>query len=728
MTPKRISPLAVILLAYFLLTLVYTWATPIFEASDEYPHIGMIEYIANERNLPVQVPGHDEPYHQEGSQPPLYYALSAALILPFDITTLDDYRPINPHAAIGLPDSFRNKNYVVRDPGINILSTPVGAFYLVRLFSIALGAVTITAVYHIGRLIAPQMPLVAIIAAGLLAVNPMFLFISSAVNNDNLVTALAAVVIYLLLLTLRDGFAFRRSLLMAFLIAMATLTKLSGLVLVPVVAITAIWIGYRDRDWRGLFALGFMMASIWALLAGWWYVRNIILYNELFGTHMMVQVAGERPEPFTFATALAEFEGFRWSFWGVFGLFNIIVPFQLFYILLDLLVLLSGVGLSLRFAHLVKDRHQTDSRDQLVVLGILFAIITIGFVAFLQWTAQTYASQGRLIFPYIGAILPLVALGWVHLWTRFSTTIQRWAIFPLPILGIAALLIPVAIIAPAYNTVQALDNDPTITNPIFARYDTIDLIGYEFEDRRYAPGDTFRTTLYWQVRDHSDVDYSLFLTLIDPAGDEIGKVDSYPGTGSLRTSTWLTDSIYADTYEIIIDTDIEGRFPLQMQVGWWHFPTETPVPIRAENGDTIDAVVLNAGAFASVDYTPDIDPQTPIDDSLTFGNITLLGYTHNAGNLTLYWENMGSLSADYTVFVQVIDSDGEIVAQGDAPPQFPTSYWRDGERYVTNHVFTAPDAQGTYNIIIGWYHPELGRLPTANQPDNAYTLTQFEMD
>lgn len=728
------SPLRVLLVLYVILALIYVWATPLFEASDEYPHIGMVEYVVNHHSLPVQYAGQDEVYQQEGSQPPLYYALAAAIVSPFDISNLDDYRAINPHAAIGLPDSWRNKNVVIHDSGTSPFKAPLLPFYLVRLFSVALGAVTISAVYGVGRLIAPDMPNVALLAAGLVAFNPMFLFISASVNNDNLVTALVSVVIYLTLILLRDGFATHRSFLIAFLIALATLAKLSGLVLVPVVVVVALWVAYRDRNLRGLLIFGGLLAGIWLVVAGWWYARNLILYDELFGTNMMVRVAGARPTAFTLNTALSEFEGFRWSFWGVFGLFNIIVPFRWFYILLDVLVFTSGFGLALAVYRLVTERHDVRSRDSLINLGTLLTVLTIGLLAFLQWTAQTYASQGRLLFPYVAAILPLVALGWVMVTiTASQVTLRtfpaRAMLLPLPLLGLAALVIPITLIAPKYVPLAPVDSIPVEARPVYARFADVTLLGYQVEDRRYAPDDDVQVTMYWQVEAPSERDNSLFLTLVNPNGESLGKVDSYPGAGSLRTSQWQAGALYADSYVLRIAPDAVGRFPLRMQVGWWHYPTQTLIASTNENGQELPSVLLEIGGFASEDV-PDLEPIeadtfVQLDPPVNYGDrIRLIGYSRQNNLLQFEWESTGDLPTDYAVFVQVIGEDGRIIGQGDAQPAFPTHYWHRGERYTTSHLISYNEAppEGEFPVLIGWYDPNgFERLPT-DFPDNAYPV------
>ena len=77
------TPLRFLLGAFVVLSLIYAWTTPIFEASDELWHFGVIQHIANTGELPVQVPGVETPWEQEGSQPPLYYFLVAGLLWVF---------------------------------------------------------------------------------------------------------------------------------------------------------------------------------------------------------------------------------------------------------------------------------------------------------------------------------------------------------------------------------------------------------------------------------------------------------------------------------------------------------------------------------------------------------------------------------------------------------------------------------------------------------------------
>ena len=93
--------IAVITLLFVILGVVYSLATPIFEASDELWHYPVVKHIADGRGLPVQRPGVEAPWQQEGSQPPGYYALAALVTAWIDTDDLSEVRWLNPMANTG---------------------------------------------------------------------------------------------------------------------------------------------------------------------------------------------------------------------------------------------------------------------------------------------------------------------------------------------------------------------------------------------------------------------------------------------------------------------------------------------------------------------------------------------------------------------------------------------------------------------------------------------------
>jgi len=225
-------PLGALIVLYLALALLYVYATPIYEAPDELYHFALVEHVARTGELPIQNQRRIGAWKQEGSQPPLYYLLSAPLVRLFNTDDFRAIQPHNPHVNMGIPGAVGNKNRILHDAPYSLeMHGARAATYANRLISVLLGAVTVYAVYQAARTFAPNQRHFALLAAGLTAFNPQFLFITAAVNNDSLVTALNSLTLWQTLVMLRDGFKTRRSVILALLVALATLSKLSGLVM-----------------------------------------------------------------------------------------------------------------------------------------------------------------------------------------------------------------------------------------------------------------------------------------------------------------------------------------------------------------------------------------------------------------------------------------------------------------------------------------------------------------
>jgi hypothetical protein len=119
----------------------------------------------------------------------------------------------------------------------------------------------------------------------------------------------------------------------------------------------------------------------------------------------------------------------------------------------------------------------------------------------------------------------------------------------------------------------------------------------------------------------------------------------------------------------------------------------------------------------------------PVDQPL--GQVArLLGYTvgevdlNAAAHVTLVWQaGDAPTETAYTVFVQLLNSEGRLIAQSDSQPakgQRPTTGWRSGETIVDPHDLTFNDlaARGEATLIAGMYDPLTGqRIPVADGQD-----------
>lgn len=90
--------------------------------------------------------------------------------------------------------------------------------------------------------------------------------------------------------------------------------------------------------------------------------------------------------------------------------------------------------------------------------------------------------------------------------------------------------------------------------------------------------------------------------------------------------------------------------------------------------------------------------------------------------VTLYWRPLAPVDRYATVFVHLLDADGQLVAQHDGAPvggAYPFPLWQTGTLVVDRHTLALPAdlPPGRYTLAVGIYDPDtLARWPVT-QPD-----------
>ncbi|MDE2821292.1 MAG: hypothetical protein OXI40_16295 [Chloroflexota bacterium] len=558
-------------LCFFCLGLIYIYAAPHFEASDSIAHVGMIKWIAeHDGALPIQSADHNQLYRQQASQPPLYYFMMAPVWAALDKGDFDEFFRLSPFAIVGDPMRLGNRNRIFyRQPyPPNLHQGASLTLYVIRLLTLGMGTMAVAAVYQSARTVMPGRADIAALASALTAFNPQFIFISASVSNDGLVIMLSALITWQTLVMLRDGFQTRRSLILALLIALASLAKLSGLVFAALVILAGLWILIRSRDRRGFFILLGAALVIWLVLAGWWLLRNLALYQDPFGTAAMLDFVGRRQS--TIPQLLAqEFQGLRISFWGLFGAFSILTH-DIHYQLMDALTLVSAAGF---FVFAAKHR-----REGYIFTAICFLVIILAVagLTLAWWSSQTTASTGRLLFPYITAISLLMAMGLRAL--RIPALLVS---LPMLAFSIAA---PFLFIIPNYDHPPQVDELPASARPSYVRWDEITLIGYELKaPERVASGLEIPITLYWRAQRQSTVTRALFISLVDSQGSPVTRLETFPGWGTLPTRWWRANTIYRDDY--VMQLPEGAAAPAGLHIGWYPFPGGGDIRPVLESGE-----------------------------------------------------------------------------------------------------------------------------------------------
>ncbi|MEO8083942.1 MAG: hypothetical protein ABI780_08975 [Ardenticatenales bacterium] len=197
------SFVAALLLAFTALALAYNAVVPVFEGADESSHYFVAQSIARTGRLPVQRAATADrgPWEQEGSQPPLYYALAAPLVRLAGADLDGEALRYNHQNSMGRPAVAGNENRFVHDPALE--GWPwrgyALAVHLGRLLSTLLGLITLLALASVFRRVFPGRPWLAAAALALVALNPQFIHLAATLTNDNAMNAVAAVALALLL-------------------------------------------------------------------------------------------------------------------------------------------------------------------------------------------------------------------------------------------------------------------------------------------------------------------------------------------------------------------------------------------------------------------------------------------------------------------------------------------------------------------------------------------------
>ncbi len=764
MTEKRL--ITFILALFIILGSLYAIVTPVFEASDELWHYPMVKHLADGNSLPVQVfdPVLAGPWKQEASQPPLYYYLGAALTFWIDTEDMEGVRWLNPHVDNGVITSDGNINLVVHDPQRNPWQGTSLAIRLIRLFSVLLGAVTVYLTYRIAREGEPDRPEISLGAAAVNAFLPMFLFISGAVNNDNLVIPLSSLALFMMIRLVRaedeaDAKGFVRLLVLGIVIGLGALTKISALGLLALAGLAvflAQWGNYSHRAFgRGISQtivsiMGrYLLVLIPALLvAGWWYARNIQLYGDWSGWNAFIAVLGQRAHLASLAQLWDERWGFMLSYWGLFGGLNVSMPAWIYYVLNSVLVIAvvgfvvysakmilswrSSVGLSLSpFSRFIQDLLDFTTKNVALILCLLWSLaIVIGLV---RWATITWSSQGRLVFTAISALSTLFVVGLVG-WLK-----ERPATIIIAILAIfmfaVALLAPLIWIQPAYK--PKLDETAITISEVNKDFGgKLRLLGYELQTNELIPGEKFDLILVWEALDQMDRDWSVFVHVNDPILQApIAQRDMYLGQGLVATSLLDAGDQIANRYQVAVPANAIAPSELSLTIGLYDYSNGER--LRLEDGRDaleIDTVQLNG-----------IAGDVPNSISINYENeLELLGFNISSRrvapddtvDLSLFWRPLADVDVDYTFFAQVVDKDTTRWASHDI--EQPTSDWLQDEIHEVKLLLPLdPDTPpGVYPVIIGVYtrspNGEFDRLQTVTSEgrltDDFFSLVEVRVD
>jgi Predicted membrane protein (DUF2142) len=257
------------------------WAviTPPFQAPDEVDHFAYTQSLVQRGEAPAR-----------GASPLARWSSQETLALE-DMSFFSDHQigdsavPWSKHQQAFYDQQARAGNPSASDGGGNETAATHGAIYyaalapaymlasssplsqltLMRLTSALIGALTVLFAFLMGRELAPARPWLGVLAALLVAYQPMYGFISGAVNNDVGVNAGVAALELLLIVMLRRGITWKLGLATGVLLLALPIVKETSYSLYPVTIIALAATLYRHHRRSDLWGLGAVVLGAVAL-------------------------------------------------------------------------------------------------------------------------------------------------------------------------------------------------------------------------------------------------------------------------------------------------------------------------------------------------------------------------------------------------------------------------------------------------------------------------------
>lgn len=198
----------------------------------------------------------------------------------------------------------------------------------------------------------------------------------------------------------------------------------------------------------------------------------------------------------------------------------------------------------------------------------------------------------------------------------------------------------------------------------------LDLVGYQTS--AFARGRPFTVTLYWRPRYSIEDDAQMVVQLLDRSGQKVAGVHDWPLREAYRICAWQPHETVPLSYRFDI--------PLDLQPGSYRLTAGPHDLIHQKRIPLLGGPEYATVATLKIPLSPGPAAPEVVSEANFGGVIGLTGYSLSPSpgelGVTLFWEARGVTRTDYTVFIHLVNTSGQVAAQADAQPlggQCPTS-------------------------------------------------------
>jgi hypothetical protein len=448
MRRKIIVALTVLLFCHFIVAIAYLLRFPPWRAPDEVAHFAYIQHLHQTGNLPVFYGKEKGTY--EAHQPPLYYLTALPFTAPF-------LKPNELNLSALLAARF--------------ISTLWGAFVVVVAFMLALSL-------RVDGF--PLLP-VALLSGAFATLLPVHLLVCASASNDATAGATSALTLLWLCHICVSANQNRRQLMDAgiagLLSGMAFLAKSSNIIFLPLSFLAALVLPLQANGQTSkpevpsqkrkaakqsaqtqIFAFKpisllapLVVLFIFAIIAGWWLWRNILLYGDPLAVKAFLEGFKDSPKPSdflepsgryarygtlsltTYIMWVAQITLFTWL--GIYGEPNEAVKglARLFegaepdwgWVLIATLIGIAaaaaiGVGCVVSCRSCIKALRERQFSIAFAH-ALPFLVLLLVFLEFVQFNRHFFQAQARYFYPAHTPMAYLFAIG------LFQFVPRRWA-------------------------------------------------------------------------------------------------------------------------------------------------------------------------------------------------------------------------------------------------------------------------------------------------------------
>ena len=706
---NRRRPLLLLAGLFIAIAIVYVALIPPFEGFDALAHYRYITHLRQTHRLPMLDQQTSAISYEAVAQPPLYYTLAALASLgaPLDQTIDLAAKSSNPYH-----DKVLSQRLTVTLPERTWAA--VWPVWIARGVSILGGLLAVLGTWLLTRTLFPHAPTLAIATTSIVGFNPQFLFAATNITTDAWSAATNVFTMWAAARSLYQAKTARSWFWVGVCAGLAALAKYSAFLLAfPLLIFLIQYV--REAGWRNaLRALGF--AILGALLTGGaYYARNLWNWGEIVPMKQMAIALPSlyRPHPFTIAKTLEYVPWLIASYWGVFV--SIIAP-AAYLETTRAFMWIGAIGL---LPWLWRTRNAARP-DRLIAVTMLlwFALFALSV---LNWTRTVdYGEQGRLMLAASPALALLLALGWQS-WLPARWQPGLHLLIALFFVGLA--LSQIKTLYAGYHLPLSLVQPPQPDRTFNAQFESgMQLLGVDLpKGAAVRPGKPLPITLYFSTPRVIDGFYTLFIHLADEHDRLLYQFDGVPAQGRHPTRQWLPGKVFADTYAIVVkDPKADGLATLSLGFYQYDDKRKRQAVVDAQGNPVGDRVVL-AQVRVHKTAEPTVLNPKPLARWTNGIQLAAATVTRDAANrpvgVQVQWQATQVIQQNYTVFVQLLDANGKLLAQIDQQPQqgqFPTSTWQPGDLLADEYQFAQlPPAQTGAQwgqLIIGLYDQAQKRL------------------